>query len=197
MSGRTGTHRPGSALSPRHHTLTVICVQRVDRRFLYMLHAYHCTRDGPLRMFRLIGCAAALTLASGCSSALGPDSSMRIPAVADKAGPSIVLYWPCLIDMPMPDVLKDRYTVRIDGKDVGEFTRCGFERYETTAGQHHVILVNKMFLDFAGAFGLDGAPYIVPRERSLYIKLTYFQYVEYHEMPADQAKIDIARMVKE
>lgn len=136
-------------------------------------------------------------LVGGCTSALGPDASARLPALAATQGAAINLYWPCLIDVPTPDVLKDQYTVEIDGKEVGQMTRCQYQRFETTPGIHAVRLRSNFVLDIAGAFGHKGLEYTVPPGRPIYIRLTYYKYVEYREVPAEQGIREITNMAKE
>lgn len=147
-------------------------------------------------MLRLTGCFVALLLVGGCSSALGPDSGIRIPQQASAAGSAVNLYWPCLIDVPTPDILKDRYRVEIDGKDVGELPRCGYGRFQVAEGRHAIRLRSPLLLDLSGALGFKGAEYSVPANKPIYIRLTYFQYVQYEQVPADQGLREITAMAK-
>jgi len=146
---------------------------------------------------KLIACAAAGFLAGGCSSALGPDASIRVPAEARAPGSAVNLYWPCLVDVPTPDLLKDRYRVEVDGKDVGEMARCGYARFDVPAGRHAIRLRSPLVLDIAGMMGIKGIEYTIPAGRPIYIRLTYFQYVEYQQVASDEGIRDIERMTKE
>lgn len=127
---------------------------------------------------------------------MGPDASIRIPAQASAPGSAVNLYWPCLIEVPAPQILKDSYRVEIDGTDVGEMTRCGFGRFQVAAGPHAIRLRSPIIPDLAGAMGLKGAEYTIPPGAPIYIRLTYFHYVEYHQVPADVGIREITNMAK-
>ncbi len=144
-------------------------------------------------MLRLTGYFAALLFAGGCSSALGPDASVRITNAINTRGSAVNLYWPCLINVPNFDV----YRVEIDGKDVGEMKRCGYGRFEVAEGRHAIRLRSPMMLDLAGAFGIKGAEYTIPRGSPIYIRLTYFQYVQYEQVAENIGRSEITRMVKD
>ncbi|RUO99360.1 hypothetical protein [Hyphomicrobium sp.] len=146
-------------------------------------------------MRRLAGCVSALILA-GCSSGLGPDASNRLPALAAAHGSAVNLYWPCLVDVPAPQILRDNYRVEIDGRDVGEMTRCGYGRFEVTEGRHAIRLRSPLLLDVAGAFGMKGAEYTIPPNGPIYIRLSYFRYVEYQQVAPDVGIREITAMAK-
>jgi hypothetical protein len=141
---------------------------------------------------RLTACVALLALC-GCSSALGPDASVRVTNSLNTPGSAVNLYWPCLLNVPNFDV----YRVEIDGKDVGELRRCGYGRFQVAEGRHAIRLRSPMMLDFAGALGLKGPEYTIPRGAPIYIRLTYFQYVEYQQVTEDVGRREIARMISD
>jgi hypothetical protein len=147
-------------------------------------------------MLRLPGCIVALMLVSGCSSGMGPDASLRIPPRANAPGSAVNLYWPCPIDVPLPEVLKDHYRVEIDGKDVGEISRCAYARFEVAEGRHAIYLRHPMIPDLAGALGFKGGEYTIPRGAPIYIRVAYFHYVEYHQVPAEDGIREITNMAK-
>ena len=148
-------------------------------------------------MLRILGCILALMIATGCSSAMGPDASIRVPAQASAPGPALNMYWPCLLEIPTPDVLKERYSVIVDGNTVGDIGRCEYRRFEVTSGRHEVKVKSPMLLvDLAGAFGLKGPYYTVPPGAPIYIRLTFFKYVEYREVPAEVGIREITNMAK-
>lgn len=140
---------------------------------------------------RLTACVAFLGLC-GCSSALGPNASVRVTNSLNTPGSAVNLYWPCLINVPNLDV----YRVEIDGKDVGEMTRCGYARFQVAEGRHAVRLRSPLLLDVSGALGFKGPDYAVPAGKPIYIRLTYFQYVQYEQVRADQGIREITAMAK-
>jgi hypothetical protein len=146
-------------------------------------------------MLRFAGIIALMCL-GGCSSTLGPDASIRIPQQASAAGSGVNLYWPCLIDVPKPEILQDRYRVEIDGNDVGEMPRCGYARFQVAEGRHAIRLRSPLLLDLSGALGFKGAEYSIPAGKPIFIRLTYFHYVEYQQVPADQGLREITSMAK-
>jgi len=150
-----------------------------------------------MRASFLLAACACLAF-GGCSSALGPDASVRVTNAINTRGSAVNLYWPCLINVPMPDVMKDTYTIEIDEQPVGEIKRCGYARVATTAGEHTIAIKSPLLLiDAAKMFGLKGPKYTVPANKAIYLRITYSQYVEYSQVSEDTGRSEIARMVSD
>lgn len=94
----------------------------------------------------------------------------------------------------MPEMLKSRHSILVDGRKAAEIGACEIRKVGVSAGQHAVRFVAPMSLDFAGAFGLEGEKHNVAAGQTIYVRLRYFQYVETQVVPASVAKSDMAQM---
>jgi hypothetical protein len=150
-----------------------------------------------MTLLRWTACAVVLAL-NGCSSALGPDASVRVTSAVNTRGSAVNFYWPCLVDIPTLDLAKEIYTIEIDEKPVGEIKRCGYARVATTAGEHNIAIKSPLlFIDTAKMFGLKGPKYTVPANKAIYMRLTFMQYVQYNQVSEDVGRSEIARMVSD
>ena len=150
-----------------------------------------------MKVLPLTACAAFLAL-GGCASALGPDPSVRVTNSVNAPGSAINFYWPCLVDVPLPDIIKETYTIEIDEQPAGEIKRCGYTRVATTPGAHTIAIKAPLLLvDAAKLFGLKGPKYTVPANKAIYMRLTFSQYVEYSQVSEDVGRSEIARMASD
>lgn len=143
--------------------------------------------------FRALLVLAPLVLSlTGCAQNLPDAQSVRLAAEASsKSG--VVIYWPCLIDLPGAGSA----AVHIDGKKAGDIAPCHFERFAASPGPHKIRIVEAFTLDFGGAFGWEGPSYDVPDGRPLYIRLFRFQYLEHKVVSDEVGRRDVAGLSRQ
>lgn len=122
--------------------------------------------------------------------AAAPDSSS---AQTGKA--RLYFYWPCnLIEIPGFEALKSSADIFVDGKRVGNIVTCEYAVVDVNPGPRKlsVHLQNFMF-DWLPAAGVE---YNVKQGQEWFFRLSYFQTVEWNEVPARVGRPEISRLKK-